>query len=120
MKLEGLVWLGVRTERFEETVRLYRDVMGLHPYREDGESVRFRLENGTEIHVYGPRDEFHRFFGTAPVIGFLVDDVTGARREMEAAGIRFVGPIQHSESESWSHFVGADENVYELISRRRS
>jgi catechol 2,3-dioxygenase-like lactoylglutathione lyase family enzyme len=117
MKLEALVWLGVRTERFEQTVRLYRDVIGLDPYREDDESARFRLENGTEIHVYGPRDEFHEFFGSAPVVGFLVDDVTGARAEMEAAGIEFIGAIQGSESESWSHFVGADGNVYELIGR---
>jgi catechol 2,3-dioxygenase-like lactoylglutathione lyase family enzyme len=118
MRLEALVWLGVRTEMFEQTVRLYRDVIGLHPYREDEQSVRFRLENGTEIHVYGPCDEFHEFFGSAPVVGLLVDDVTSARAEMEIAGTEFIGGIQHSESESWSHFVGADGNVYELISRR--
>ena len=117
MKLEAQVWLGVRTERFEEMVRLYRDVIGLEPYREDEESVRFRLENGTEIHVYGPRDEFHEFFGRAPVVGLLVDDVTAARAELEAAGVEFVGEVQHDESKSWSHFVGADGNVYELISR---
>ena len=76
MKLEALVWLGVRTERFEQTVRFYRDVVGLDPYSEEDESVRFRLENGTEIHVYGPRDEFHEFFGTAPVVGFLGSPVT--------------------------------------------
>jgi len=117
VKLEALVWLGVRTERFEETVRLYRDVMGLVPYREDEDSVRFRLENGTEIHVYGPRDDFHRFFGTAPVVGFLVDDVAAARDEMQAGGIEFLGPIQRNETESWSHFRGSDGNVYELITR---
>ena len=83
----------------------------------EDESVRFRLEDGTEIHVYGPRDEFHEFFGTAPVVGFLVDDVASARLEMEAAGIEFIGPTQHGESERWSHFLGADGNVYELLSR---
>jgi hypothetical protein len=29
MEVTGLGWLGVRTERFEETVRFFRDVMGL-------------------------------------------------------------------------------------------
>jgi catechol 2,3-dioxygenase-like lactoylglutathione lyase family enzyme len=119
MKLERLGWLGVRTELFAETVALYRDVMGLEPYAEDGQSVRFRLDDGTEIHVYSPADEFHEFFGAAPVVGFLVDDVERARAEMEAAGIRFVGEIQRSENESWNHFTGPDGNVYEIISRRR-
>ncbi len=119
MKLEGLGWLGVRTERFEETVALYRDVMGLRPYAEDAESARFRLDNGTEIHVYGPADEFHEFFGAAPVVGFLVDDVERVRAEMEAAGIRFIGETQHNEVESWNHFAGPDRNVYEIVSRRR-
>src|SRR6478609_5356529 len=59
--VRGLVWLGVRTAQFAQTVRLYRDVFGLQPFHEDPESVRFRLSNGTEIHVYGPVDEDHRF-----------------------------------------------------------
>lgn len=29
MEFTGLGWLGVRTERFEETVRFFRNVMGL-------------------------------------------------------------------------------------------
>jgi catechol 2,3-dioxygenase-like lactoylglutathione lyase family enzyme len=96
MKLEGLGWLGIRTERFGATVALYRDVMGLLPYAEDAESARFGLDNGTEIHVYGAADKFHEFFGAAPVVAFLVDDVERARAEMQAAGIRFIGEIQHS------------------------
>jgi catechol 2,3-dioxygenase-like lactoylglutathione lyase family enzyme len=118
MKVEALVWLGVRTDKFEETVRLYRTVMGLRPYHEDAASARFRLENGTEIHVYGPKDEFHEFFGSAPVTGFLVDDVEQARTEMEAAGVEFIGEIQRDESSCWNHFTGPDGNIYEIISRR--
>jgi len=118
MKVEALVWLGVRTEKFAETVRLYRDVMGLRPYQEDDASAGFRLENGTEIHVYGPNDHFHEFFGTAPVTGFLVDDVEQARAEMESAGIVFIGEIQRDETTCWNHFNGPDGNVYEIIGRR--
>lgn len=119
MRLEALTWLGVRTDRFQETVALYRDVFALRPYAEDDESARFRLENGTEIHVYGPRDEFHEFFGTAPVVGFLVDDVEQARLAMEAGGVEFIGEVQHNDAEVWNHFRGPDGNVYEIISRRR-
>ena len=62
MEVRGLVWLGVRTPQFQETVRLYRDVLGLSPFQEDASSVRFRLPNRTEIHVYGAADDDHRVF----------------------------------------------------------
>jgi len=115
--VQGLVWLGVRTSQFDDTVRLYRDILGLRPFHEDPSSVRFRLANGTEIHVYGPTDQDHEFFGTAPVVGLLVDDVDRARAAMEAAGTEFFGPVQRAAGSRWNHFRGPDGNVYELISR---
>jgi len=114
--VHGLVWLGVRTPQFDQTVHLYRDVFGLQPFQEDPASVRFRLPNGTEIHVYGPIDDDHRFFGTAPVVGLLVDDVDRARDAMEAAGLEFLGPVQRAEGSRWNHFRGPDGNVYEIMS----
>jgi hypothetical protein len=52
-------------------------------------------------------------------LGWLVDDVERARAEMEAAGIRFIGEIQHDQEESWNHFTGPDGNVYEIIGLHR-
>jgi predicted enzyme related to lactoylglutathione lyase len=72
--------------------------------------------NGTEIHVYGPVDEDHCFFGTAPVVGLLVDDVDRTRAAMEAAGMEFLGPIQRAEGSRWNHFRGPDGNVYGIMS----
>jgi predicted enzyme related to lactoylglutathione lyase len=118
MQMQGLIWLGVRTHNFEQMVRLYRDVFGLRTFHEDASSVRFRLTDGTEVHVYGPADEEHRFFGTGAVVGILVDEADVARAEMQAAGIEFIGPSQHDGSTSWSHFRGPDGNVYEIMSRR--
>ncbi len=118
VKVKALVWLGVKTEQFEAMTRLYKDVMGLEVYQEDEASVRFRLADGTPVHVYGPRDEDHDFFGSGPVVGFLVDDVAGARAEMEASGIEFIGEIQRSNTHAWNHFRGPDGNIYELIEER--
>lgn len=39
------------------------------------EATWFRLSDGTEVHVYGPEDEDHQFFGPAPVVGLAVGDV---------------------------------------------
>jgi catechol 2,3-dioxygenase-like lactoylglutathione lyase family enzyme len=117
MEVRGLVWLGVRTPHFYDTARFYRDILGLSAFQEDATSARFRLPNRTEIHVYGPADEDHRFFGTAPVIGILVDDVDNCRAIMQAAGIEFIGPIQRDGDLSWIHFRGPDGNIYEIMSR---
>jgi hypothetical protein len=73
--------------------------MGLEPFLEDAESARFRLANGTEIHAYGPADTSHEFFGTAPVVGFLVDDAEHARAELQAAGIEFLTQPEHLRDE---------------------
>jgi hypothetical protein len=32
VSVQGLGWLGVRTDRFGETVSLFRDVLGLGPF----------------------------------------------------------------------------------------
>jgi len=118
MKAEGLGWLGIRTQRFEETARFFREVMGLEETRRERDVVGFAFPDGTEMEVWGPEDGFHSFFGVGPVVGFWVDDVRAARAEMEAAGVEFLGPVQRSEGAVWSHFRGPDGNVYEIIARR--
>jgi catechol 2,3-dioxygenase-like lactoylglutathione lyase family enzyme len=112
----GLGWLGVRTDRFGRTVALYRDVLGLEPFHADEASVRFRLRNGTELHVYGPADDDHRFFGTAPVVGLAVEDAAATRERLEAAGVHFLTELERDGDAAWCHFRGPDGNVYEIVS----
>ncbi len=77
----------------------------------------FRLKDGCELHVYGPGDDDHRFFGESPCVGFLVEDFAGARQEMIASGIEFIGDPQTSDEATWNHYTGPDGNVYEIMSR---
>jgi hypothetical protein len=56
VSVQGLDWLGVRTDRFAETVSLYRDLLGLEPFHADEASVRFRLRDGSELHDSGGPD----------------------------------------------------------------
>lgn len=119
MSVDGLGWLGVRTDRFEETVSFYRDLLGLDAFRVDETSVRFRLGDGTELHVYGPADVDHEFFGTAPAVGLLVDDVPAVRRRMEAAGIEFFTQVEQAGASAWCHFRGPDGNVYDHLAKSR-
>jgi hypothetical protein len=116
VSVQGLDWLGVRTDRFVETVSLYRVVLGLEPFHGDEASVRFRLQDSTELHVDGPADDDHRFFGTAPVVGLAVEDAAATREGLEAAGISFLTGLERDGEAAWCHFPGPDGNVYEIIS----
>jgi predicted enzyme related to lactoylglutathione lyase len=118
VEVAGLGWLGIRTTRFEETVRFFEVVMSLEVTRREQEVVGFRFPDGAELEVWRPEDRFHDFFTTGPVVGFRVDDADEARERMEAAGVEFLTPVQRSEEASWSHFRGPDGNVYEIIARR--
>jgi Cupin domain len=80
-------------------------------------SARYSLADGTELHVYGPEDNDHEFFGSDPVVGFVVDDAALLRRRMEEAGIALLTPLEQAGGSTWCHFRGPDGSVYEIISR---
>src|SRR6478752_8999688 len=87
--IQRLGFLGVRTASqaaFDATVALYRDVLGAEPFVEEPSGVWFRASDGSQVHVYGPGDEDHAFFGAAPVVGLVVDDFAATRTAMAAAG----------------------------------
>jgi hypothetical protein len=114
MKIKGIVWLGTRTDRFEEMTGFCRDLLGL-PQRllEPGFAV-FEMPNGDLFEVFGPEESENKFM-THPVAGFLVDDIVAARAEMEERGIEFLGPIQgDTDDYKWTHFRAPDGFVYEL------
>jgi len=117
--VRGLGFLGVRIadpEQFEASVSLYRDTLGMEPFRaEPGRLAWFRLGDGTELHLYGPADTDHTVFGDRPCVGLLVDDVDATRAEMESAGFEFLWETQRDGERTWAHYRGPDGTVYELI-----
>jgi hypothetical protein len=68
VKVLSVGWLGVRTTRSAAMSAFYRDVLGLQVLHRDASSSRFRLNDGTEAHVYTENDSDHVFFGSAPVM----------------------------------------------------
>ena len=117
--VKGLVWVGSRTEHYEQMVGFYRDTLRLPLEHEEGEFAVFRLPDGSKAEVFGPSDTEHTHFSTGPVAGFLVDDVETARGVLEAGGIEFIGPVHEwgPTGEAWSHFRAPDGNVYEITHR---
>jgi catechol 2,3-dioxygenase-like lactoylglutathione lyase family enzyme len=115
MTVSKVDFVGIRTDRLDETVALFRDILGVSVTRRTDDQVGFKLADGTILELYGPANEFHRFFTTGPVIGFRVDDFDIARRAMVAAGVKFIGNVQHADGVSWQHFYGPDGMVLEII-----
>jgi catechol 2,3-dioxygenase-like lactoylglutathione lyase family enzyme len=116
MKVTGLGWMGTKTQQFDGMNTFYRDVLNLDVLSVDDKSGRFRLDDGTEVHVYGSKDENHAFFGNGPVVAFEVDDFEAARSRLLGAGIELIYPEpQRASGKIWQHFRAPDGNVYEII-----
>jgi predicted enzyme related to lactoylglutathione lyase len=112
--VRGVVWAGVRTDRYTETFAFFRDVIGV-PLVEIAPGFAWsKLEDSSQFEIFGPPDTDHAHFTTGPVPEFLVDDLQAAAAELEAAGVEPLGPIQGTAEQGWLHFRAPDGNVYGL------
>jgi hypothetical protein len=125
MRVRRVGFIGLRISAgptYAATVGLYRDLLGLDVTAVDGErSTRFRLADGTGLHVYGPADVDHVDFGDRACIGLVVDDVDAARSDLEAAGTEILDdPTQRDGAEAWFHYRAPDGAVHEILGPDRS
>ena len=111
----GVGFVGFRTDRFEEMVAFFRDVIGLEVLRVVPGDARFRLGADAELHVYPDTDPEHAFFTTGPVVGLRVDDVDATRARLEASGLQMLTDVERSRSAAWCHFRAPDGTVLEII-----
>jgi predicted enzyme related to lactoylglutathione lyase len=114
MRVLGVVWVGTRTEAFDETVTFFRDVLGIDVEELEPDLGKGRMPDSSELEIFGPSDQEHRHFSTGPVPEFLVDDVSAALSELRAAGVEILGTPNAGGSEGWLHFRAPDGNVYGL------
>jgi catechol 2,3-dioxygenase-like lactoylglutathione lyase family enzyme len=114
MTVTRVDFVGIRTNRLNETVSLFRDVLGVPVTRRTDHLVGFRLADGTVLELYGPADEFHAFFATGPVVAFRVEDFGGARWAMMKAGVSFIGEAQYADGVGWQHFRCPDGTILEI------
>jgi predicted enzyme related to lactoylglutathione lyase len=108
--------MGVRVTDFESAIAFFQR-LGLEHERTQREMAVFKTRNGDTVEVFGPGDADHRHFTTGPVVGFEVDDIEAARREVEAAGAELIGSVEQGGGMAWAHFRGPEGFVYELTAR---
>jgi hypothetical protein len=111
----GVGFIGFRTDRFEETVALFRDLIGLEVVRQIPGATWFRLGTDAELHVYADTDPDHAFFTTGPVVGLRVGDVDAIRERMEDAGLEMLTDVERTADAAWCHFRAPDGTVMEII-----
>lgn len=114
MKIKGIVWLGTRTDHFEQMTDFCRAVLGLSQTATEPGFAVFQMPDGDLFEVFDTQQSMNTFM-THPVAGFLVDDIVAARAEMEEKGVEFIGPIEgDTDDYKWTHFRAPDGFVYEL------
>jgi catechol 2,3-dioxygenase-like lactoylglutathione lyase family enzyme len=111
----GIGFIGFRTDRFDEMVALFRDVIGLLVVREAPGAAWFRLGTDAELHVYADTDPDHAFFTTGPVVGLRVREVDATRERMEKAGLEMLTEVERTDDAAWCHFRAPDGTVLEII-----
>jgi predicted enzyme related to lactoylglutathione lyase len=116
VQVVALSWVGIRVTDLDGA-KAFLERLGLTLDHAEGERAAYNAENGDTVEVFGPGDEDHRHFDTGPVVGFEVDDIEAARRELEAAGVEFFGGIGRGHGLAWTHFRGPGGFVYELTAR---
>jgi hypothetical protein len=116
----GVGFIGLRTSRFEETVALLRDRIGLEIVRQAPGATWFQLGADAQLHVYADSDPDHTFFTTGPVVGLRVPDVDATRRALVADGIEMLTEVERTEEAAWCHFRAPDGTVLEIIGPGRA
>jgi predicted enzyme related to lactoylglutathione lyase len=99
---------------------MLRDIMGLSVVDTEDDFVELKTRNGDTVELFGQSSKYNAHFTSSPVIGFQVDDIEGARRELVENGIRLIGDVKHgNDGSAWQHFKGPDGNIYEITSSSR-
>jgi len=113
VKAKGLVWAGVGTDRFAETMRLFTDVLGLEVEAEGDEQAILRTANGDQVEIFG-KDGRGKSQNSPPTVALEVDDVREAREALIAAGIEIVGEVGAWNGHEWLYFRSPDGYLFEV------
>ena len=114
MKLLGIVWTGVQTPKFTEMAAFIGNLAGQPPGIEEPGFALWAFPDGDllELFAAGTKPPFEN----APVVGFLVDDLESARRDLETAGAHILGGYgPNDDGYATIHFRAPDGNIYELV-----
>jgi catechol 2,3-dioxygenase-like lactoylglutathione lyase family enzyme len=113
LRVLGIVWMGVQTANFEAMAAFVERLMGTAAPRQETGFRLWSFPDGDIIELYAEGTK--QTFGTAPVVGFRVDDLAAGRQLLAELGAEVVGGYGPNDAGYESvHFRAPDGNVYEL------
>ena len=118
MRVLGYTWAGVRTADLKSTVRFFTDVLGLNCVEASRGLAQFELPSGQLFEVFGSENRYYQYHAY-PVVGFQVESVREAKKELESYGTEFVADVFGDDSEAWAYFRGPDGYLYEIWQTKR-
>ena len=112
-EIQGIGQLHVSVSDLEESVRFYRDVLGLtHLFTVPGQPMAFFDAGGVRLYLGVPEDENFR---SRPVVYYSVDDVEAALAEVTGRGARQVSGAhivnRDGGTELWMAFVADPDGI---------
>ena len=118
MRVLGYTWAGVRTVDLNSAARFFADVLGLQLTHKGKGLVQFELPSGQLFEVFSSESRYYQLH-TCPVVGFQVENVRAAKKELESQGTEFVTDVFGDDSEAWAYFRGPDGYLYEIWQTER-
>lgn len=121
MSLDWPCWIGVVADDLDRQRRFYRDMLGFAEMAEGPGWVQFDLGDSRLLEIVQrggqPQYDHARY-----QVGYAVEDIEAARRELVARGVQPVSGLEGSASDGgrWCYFRDAEGNVFELKERRTS
>jgi glyoxylase I family protein len=119
MRITGITFVGTRTGARPAMAAFARDVLGLTsaPAVDGMDADLFSLADGSTLAVTPGADQEAEDDRT---VGFLVDDLDAAHRELVDSGVEVDAEISGNARFRYLHFRAPDGRLYELVEERSS
>jgi catechol 2,3-dioxygenase-like lactoylglutathione lyase family enzyme len=118
VRVKCFSWVGVSTDEFDRSLRLFRDVLGLEVWVQGEEQAILKTASGQQLEIFGRVDR-DKQLTASPVVAFEVDDLEAAREELRVAGIELIGQVGRWNGFAWQYFRSPDGHIFELKSSAR-
>lgn len=112
----GFATVTLWVKDFQQSIRFYRDDLGLELTSNPGEIPQFKVGSGFLVLVKGdfcpPQDAFPPDF---PQVGFQCDNVDLLAARLQQAGVEIRGRIEERRDSRWLKVCDPDGNLIEFI-----
>ena len=114
MKVRTVAWLGTAVDDVDAERAFYRDVLGMTDHGAVADFVLLTTADGDVVELFSGDDPARAEF-SAPVPGFLVDDLDSAVAELGESGASIVGEVQEGSTSRWLHLRTPNGVLVELL-----